>query len=123
MPTIDYKTEEVHHCCQEARLTVIESKLENKKEHLHEVDEDYYHLRDKLDMINLNVAEVTTIMKTMQDDRDKTEKRFDDTNEKIYDLKNEITELKSNWENLKLIIGLGVPIITTILTIVANWIL
>lgn len=123
MPTIDYKTEEVHQCCQEARLTVIESKLENKKEHLHEVDEDYYHLRDKLDMINLNVAEVTTIMKTMQDDRDKTEKRFDDTNEKIYDLKNEITELKSNWENLKLIIGLGVPIITTILTIVANWIL
>lgn len=104
-------------------MTVIESKLENKKEHLHEVDEDYYHLRDKLDMINLNVAEVTTIMKTMQDDRDKTEKRFDDTNEKIYDLKNEITELKSNWENLKLIIGLGVPIITTILTIVANWIL
>lgn len=104
-------------------MTVIESKLENKKEHLHEVDEDYYHLRDKLDMINLNVAEVTTIMKTMQDDRDKTDKRLDDTNEKIYDLKNEITELKSNWENLKLIIGIGVPIITTILTIVANWLL
>ena len=33
---MDDKTE--HTCHQEARLVAIETKLENKKEHLHEVD-------------------------------------------------------------------------------------
>ena len=61
------ETEKREHICQqEARLVAIETKLENKKEHLHEVDEDTYHLREKLEAINLNVAELATIMRANQ---------------------------------------------------------
>ena len=49
-------------CRQEARITAIETKLENKKEHLHEVDEDYYHLRDKLEGISTDLTSISTNM-------------------------------------------------------------
>jgi len=109
-----------HICQQEARLIALETKLQNKKEHLHEVDEDYYHLREKLDLISLNVVELTTIMKTMQEERNSADGKINDLNEKILDLNLQINELRTNWDNLKLIIGIGVPVLTTILSIVAN---
>jgi len=119
MPTHDYKKQHYcdnDYCKQEARLSAIETKLENKKEHLHEVDEDYYHLRDKLDVINLNLTSISTTMDAIKDNRKETDK-------KIVSLQLELKELKTNWSNLKWIIGLGVPVITTILTIIANYIL
>lgn len=107
---------EEHACCQEARLTAIETKLETKKEHLHEVDEDYYHLRDQLTTISLNLATISTTMDTIIDNRK-------ETNDKILGLQLEMKELKTNWQNIKWIIGIGVPVMTTILTIIANYLL
>ena len=110
----DIKVE--HTCHQEARLTAIETKLENKKEHLHEVDEDFYHLRDQLNTIALNLTSISTTMETIKDNRKETDN-------KILELQLELKELKTNWQNLKWIIGLGVPILTTVMTIVANYLL
>lgn len=107
---------ERHTCCQESRITAIETKLENKKEHLHEVDEDYYHLREQLNTISLNLATISTTMDTMIDNRE-------ETNNKILELQLEMKELKTNWQNIKWMIGVGVPVLTTVLTIAANYIL
>ena len=66
------------HCIQEARITAIETKLENKKEHLHEVDNDYTQLRDKLEQININVAELTTLMKEQRDKERVNDEKIDE---------------------------------------------
>ena len=107
---------ERHTCHQEARITALETKLETKHEQLHEIDEDYYHLREQLNTINLNLATISTTMETLIENRKET-----DT--KILDLQLEMKELKTNWQNLKWVIGLGVPVLTTVLTIVANYLL
>ena len=107
---------ERHTCHQEARITALETKLETKKEQLHEIDEDYYHLREQLNTINLNLATISATMETLRDNRKET-----DT--KILELQLEMKELKTNWQTLKWIIGLGVPVLTTVLTIVANYLL
>ena len=112
-----------HTCIQEARLTAIETKLENKKEHLHEVDEDYSHLREKLDTISLNVVELTTILKTMQEERNSADKKIMELKEEVKTVQLEMQELRTNWDNLKLIMGIGVPILTTVMSIVANYLL
>ena len=101
-----------HQCHQEARITAIETKLQNKKEHLHEVDTDYYHLRDKLEQISINVAELTTLMK---DQRDK-EKLND---EKIEDLKVEIAKLQSSVDTFKWLL----PVACTVLTFIVNYLI
>ena len=105
-----------HTCQQEARITALETKLENKKEQLHEMDEDYYHLREQLNTISLNLATISATMDTMIDNRK-------ETNEKILELQLEMKEIKTSWQTLKWIIGLGVPILTTVLTILANYLL
>ena len=111
------ETEKCEHIChQEARLTALETKLENKKEHLHEVDDDFSHLRDKIDIIALDLTSISTSMEAIKDNRKETDN-------KILELQLELKELKTNWQNLKWIIGLGVPILTTILTIIANYLI
>ena len=103
-------------CKQEARLTAIETQLENKKEHLHEVDDDYHHLNEQLPKISLNLATISTTMETLIENRK-------ETNDKILALQLEMKELKTNWQNIKWMIGVGVPILTTVLTILANYFL
>ena len=70
-------------CTQESRLTAIETKLASKKEHLHEVDEDYYHLRDKLESININVAELTTLLRENKAQEEKNDKKIDDLSKEL----------------------------------------
>lgn len=103
---------EQHQCIQEARITAIETKLQSKKEHLHEVDTDYYHLRDKLESISINVAELTTLMKEQRD-----KERVND--EKIDELQVEIAKLQSSMDTLKWLI----PIACTILTFIVNYLI
>ena len=88
-----------HTCHQEARLTAIETKLENKKEHLHEVDEDYYHLREKLDTINLNVAELAAIMRENQKKEAENDKRIDDLSKEIANLKADVMSVDKKVDN------------------------
>lgn len=109
-------TENEKYCKQEARLTAIETRLDSKKEHIHEVDEDYYHLRDQLNTITISLATISTTMDSMVNNRR-------ETNNKILELQLEMKELKTNWANLKWVIGVGVPILTTILTIIANYLI
>ena len=101
-----------HQCIQEARITAIETKLQTKKEHLHEVDNDYTQLRDKLEQININVAELTTLMKEQRD-----KERVND--EKIDELQVEIAKLQSSMDTLKWLI----PIACTILTFIVNYLI
>lgn len=107
---------EEYHCHQEARITSIETKLENKKEQLHEIDNDYYHLNEQLTKISLNLATISTTMETLIDHRK-------ETNSKILELQLEMKELKTNWQNIKWMIGVGVPVLTTVLTLLANYFL
>ena len=101
-----------HQCCQEARITAIETKLQTKKEHLHEVDTDYYHLRDKLESISINVAELTTLMK-------ENSKKEEENDRKIDDLQVEIAKLNSTLDTMKWLI----PIACTILTFIVNYLI
>ena len=101
-----------HQCIQEARITAIETKLENKKEHLHEVDTDYYHLRDKLESISVNVAELTTLMK-------ENSKKEEQNDKKIDELQVEIAKLQSSMDTLKWLI----PIACTVLTFIVNYLI
>lgn len=107
---------ERHTCYQEARITALETKLETKKEQLNGIDEDYYHLSEQLSKISLNLATISATMDTLIDNRK-------ETNDKILDLQLEMKELKTNWQNIKWLIGVGVPVLTTVLTIVANYLL
>jgi len=99
-------------CKQEARISTIETKLANKREHLHEVDTDYSHLRDKLENISINVAELTTLMKEARD-----KERIND--EKIDDLKVEIAKLQSTIDTFKWLL----PVACTILTFIVNYLI
>ena len=115
MPTNDYKTipiKDNHYCYQEARISTIEAKLQNKKENLHEVHEDYYHLRDKLDIISINVAELTTIMKENQKKGLENDRRIDE-------LQVELAKINSSIDTLKYLI----PIACTILTFITNYLI
>lgn len=97
-------------CKQEARISTIETKLANKREHLHEVDTDYSHLRDKLEQISISVAEVTTLMRENQ-------KKEDENDRKIDELQVEIAKLQSSMDTLKWLI----PLACTILTFIVNY--
>ena len=115
LPINDYKTipkSENHYCYQEARLSTIETKLATKTEHLHDVDEDYYHLRDKLEAININVAELTTIMKANQQKEIENDKRIDE-------LQVELAKINSSIDTMKWLI----PVACTILTFIINYLI
>ena len=101
-----------HTCTQEARISMIETKLENKKEHLHEVDEDYYHLREKLEAININVAELTTIMKEAQKKEEYNDKKIDE-------LQVEVARLNSSLDTMKWLI----PVACAILSFIVNYLI
>ncbi len=115
-----------HTCYQESRLTAIETKLENKKEHLHEVDEDYYHLREKLDMININVAELTAIMKANQNKELENDKKIDELTKELGSLKAEVmnvnTEVEKTNSSIDTIKWL-IPVACTILTFIVNYLI
>lgn len=121
------KTEnEKYRCIQESRLTAIETKLATKKEHLHEVDEDYYHLRDKLEAININVAELTAIMKANQNKELENDKRIDDLTKGLANLKTEVMNVdkkvektNSSLDTMKWLL----PVVFTALTFIVNYLL
>lgn len=115
MPTYDYQKHN-HHCIQEARITAIETKLANKKESINEVHEDYYHLRDKLELISNNVVELTTIIKENQ-------KKEDSKDAKIEELQIDIAKITSTMQTLQYVIGLGVPLACAIITFIIDYIL
>ena len=109
-------------CTQEARLVAIETKLATKKEHLHEVDEDYYHLRDKLEAININVAELTTIMKANQNKEIENDKKIDDLTKELANLKTDVMNVdkkidntNSSLDTMKWLLPIGFAALTFIL--------
>ena len=121
MPT---KKDEEYRCIQEARLTAIETKLANNKEHLHEVDEDYYHLRDKLEAININVAELTAIMKANQQKEIENDKRIDDLSKEIGNLKTDVMKVDKKIDNTNSSLDTMkwlLPLIFTALTFIVNY--
>ena len=119
-----------HHCRQEARLVAIETKLENKKEHIKEVDEDYYHLRDKLEVISENVIKLTTLLEENQKKENDNDKKIDDLKTQLANsnmlLKEEIGKVNTKIDNtnsslntLKWI----APLVWAILTFIVNYII
>lgn len=103
---------EPHQCIQEARIAAIETKLENKKENITEIHTDYYHLRNKLDTISINVAELTTLIKENM-------KKEDENDKKIDELQVEIARLNSSIDTLKWVI----PVSCAILTVILNYLI
>lgn len=126
MPSYDYKNapvKENHYCYQEARLSTIETKLQNKKENLHEVHEDYYHLREKLELISENVVELTTIMKDAKDKEKRNEEKIDELKEEILNANMKIEKMDSSIGTLKYIIGLVIPILCVIIPLIINYLI
>lgn len=124
MPTNDYKTippKHNHYCYQEARLTALETKLQNKKENLHEVHEDYYHLRDKLEVISQNVVELTTIMKSSRDKEQKNEEKIVELSLNVAEANLKIEKMSSSISTLKYIIGLVMPILCIIIPLIIDY--
>ena len=123
---IDYKQIKQigHYCYQEARLTAIETKLENKKEHIKEVDEDYYHLRDKLETISENVVKLTAILEEEQKKEEANDTKLDNLKTEIANLKAEIansnTKIEKTNSSLETIQWL-IPISCAVLTVILNY--
>ena len=111
-------------CKQEARLTAIETKLENKKEHIKEVDEDYYHLRDKLETISENVVKLTAIMEEAQKKEEANDIKLDNLKTEIANLKTDIansnTKIEKTNSSLDTIKWL-IPISCAVLTVILNY--
>ena len=122
MPTYDYKQDN-HYCIQEARLSAIETKLQNKKENLHEVHEDYYHLRDKLEVISSNVVELTTILKENQKKEELHTSKIDELQLELAKANLEIGKINSSMLTLQYVIGLGVPFACAIITFIVDYML
>ena len=124
MPTKDYNQIKQHYCIQEARLTAIETKLENKKEHIKEVDEDYYHLRDKLETISENVVKLTAIMEEAQKKEESNDIKLDNLKTEIANLKTDIansnTKIEKTNSSLDTIKWL-IPISCAVLTVILNY--
>ena len=126
MPKHDYKPNPIgeHYCYQEPRLTAIETKLENKKEHIREVDEDYYHLRDKLETISENVVKLTAIFEEAQKKEEANDMKLDSLKAEIANLKTDIAN--SNMKIEKTISSLDtikwlIPISCAVLTVILNY--
>lgn len=124
---LDYKLQqynEHHYCIQDARLTAIETKLENKKEHIKEVDDDYYHLRDKLENISENVVKLTAIMEEAQKKEEANDIKLDNLKTEIANLKTEIansnTKIEKTNSSLETIKWL-IPISCAVLTVILNY--
>jgi chromosome segregation ATPase len=126
LPKHDYKTQSIpeHYCYQEPRLTAIETKLENKKEHIREVDEDYYHLRDKLETISENVVKLTAILEEAQKKEESNDIKLDSLKTEIANLKAEIansnTKIEKTNSSLDTIKWL-IPISCAVLTVILNY--
>lgn len=124
--TIDYKLQSIpeHYCIQESRLTAIETKLENKKEHIKEVDDDYYHLRDKLETISENVVKLTAIMEEAQKKEEANDIKLDNLKTEIANLKTDIansnTKIEKTNSSLDTIKWL-IPISCAVLTVILNY--
>ena len=108
-----------HYCYNEARITAIETQLQNKKESIHEINEDYYHLRDKIDLISINVAELTALLKQNQNNEKANNKKIDELQLELAKANLEIGKLNSSINTLKYII----PVACTILTFLVNYVL
>lgn len=128
MQTKDYKPRPIgeHYCYQEPRITAIETKLENKKEHIQEVNEDYYHLRDKLESISENVVKLTAIMEEAQKKEESNDIKIDGMKTEMANLKTDIANLNtkiektnSSLDTLKWLI----PVACTILTFIVNYLM
>lgn len=123
---LDYKPQTItsHYCYQEARLTAIETKLENKKEHIKEVDDDYYHLRDKLETISENVVKLTAIMEEAQKKEEANDIKLDNLKTEIANLKTDIansnTKIEKTNSSLDTIKWL-IPISCAVLTVILNY--
>ena len=114
---------DIEYCKQEARLATIENKLENKKENIHEIHEDYYHLREKLETISQNVVELTTIMRENQKKEDENDKKIEELQLELAKANLEINRISSSLDTLKWVLGLGVPIASTILGLIVNYLI
>ena len=114
---------DIDYCKQEARLATIENKLENKKENIHEIHEDYYHLREKLETISQNVVELTTIMRENQKKEDENDKKIEELQLELAKVNLEINRISSSLDTLKWVLGLGVPIASTILGFIVNYLI
>ena len=126
MPTNDYKNHlnRNNYCIQEARLTAIETKLENKREHIKEVDDDYYHLRDKLETISENVVKLTAILEEAQKKEESNDIKLDNLKTEIANLKTDIansnTKIEKTNSSLDTIRWL-IPISCAVLTVILNY--
>ena len=128
MTNKDYKPKHYteHYCIQEARLTAIETKLENKREHIKEVDDDYYHLMDKLENISENVVKLTAIMEEAQKKEEANDIKLDNLKTEIANLKTEIansnTKIEKTNSSLETIKWL-IPISCAVLTVILNYLI
>ena len=121
MPIKDYTANNPmeHYCYQEARITAIETRLENKKENIHEVHEDYYHLREKLEIISENVVELTTLMKEAQKKEEENDKKIDDLQLELAKVNMKVEKTNTSIDTMKWLI----PVACTILTFIVNYLI
>lgn len=99
----------------------IETRLENKKENIHEVHEDYYHLRDKIELISQNVVELTTIVKDFKDKEVRNEVKIDELAKYVSDTNIKIEKMNSSINTLKYLIGLLVPLLLVLIPIIVEY--
>ena len=85
--------------------------------------EDYYHLRDKLEVISENVVKLTTLMENNQEKEKENDEKIDDLQNELAKANMEIGKLTASINTLQYLLGLGVPFACAIITFIIDYIL
>ena len=103
----------------EKRITALETRLDNKKENLQEVHDDFYHLRDKLETITNSVVELTTLMKQAQSKEEDTDERVALLQNDLMMITTKIEKTNATLDTLKWL----TPVACSVLTLILNYLL
>ena len=129
-------TNETQSCYYEERFSRLEqdvaelkARMDVKKEDIHDINKELVNERQQQMELIEKVTEVTVLLRASQEQRKANNKRFDDIEDKVDKLQNELTETKDTITDLiasqrsfRNTVIVAVPIILTIMGLVFHFI-
>ena len=113
----------------EQDVAELKARMEVKKEDIHDINKELANDRQQQMELIEKVTEVTVLLKAGQEQRKANNKRFDDIEDKVDQLQNELTETKDTITDLiasqrsfRNTVVVGVPIIVGVVGLIFHFI-
>ena len=127
---------ETQSCYYEERFSRLEqdvaelkARMEVKKEDIHDINKELTQERQQQIELIEKVTEVTVLLRASQEQREANNKKFDDIENKVYQLQTELSETKDQLTDLvasqrsfRNVVVIGVPIIIGIIGLIFHFI-